>query len=971
MTRTACVLLLILLVYASAYGATVPIEEIKEIDSSGLLVDIGRVFTVAGVVTVPSGAFNTTDLDVYVQDRTAGINVVRPGAAEFRLELGDSVIVTGVLDQELRGNAVIRVASNQDIEVVGRGTVPDPVLVTAEDLSARSQPPLEAYEGRLVKLETVSFDPADWPQAGSDKQIAASDPTGTFNFRIDRDTDIDGTEPAGQPTILIGVVIQDDGRFPYLDAYVVWPRSRYDDFSQRGNGSGAAALAPSVVEIGGGPFDLEVTLSGNSIDTISHVSLDLPLQDGWSWDPQVQNVEISGPGLSGAEYALTETGITIEGGAIYDAEASYGTVTLKGIMPPGVRLDSRVVVMTSVDGTGFGAIFPPPVLKARYPKPDLVINEIYPHDGSTQELNSFIELHNRSATTARLEGFALCEQRSVPYCDPAIRYVFGSSDTIPPDGYFLVIASLAGFETRFALEPPPQSSPVEAAISPLGRVEGDGGICGKDETYELITLWRDETLTDLVTHREYTDRTVCAGDLCSGFGDPGDAFPYIPPIGYSLLYGDYDPCCPYQVLSSDPTPGAPNVTDYESPSVDRVKSHDSRTVEVFFSEPMDVALAEEPSHYVANGIGARSAQASLSSEKVLVLFPDLEGPDVELEVSGVTSMPGVTIPDTTLAFRLSTKQCPALCDIQDSDDQGFSPFGGEEVCALGFITVPPGVFQPDYSSIYIQGLDGCGVNVFSYDVPQPRPVVGDFVSVTGEVTDYVSGSGAGATTEIFMGGDPRLTIVSRGYPEPDALVLTTAQVSREIYEGRLVETEGTVIEADSVASFYIDDGSGGIQIYQNYTPIDFTKYELGMYVKVRGVVLQYDYTAPFFEGYELVPRYESDIEIITDAFPAKAALDIEARVFCPSCGEESFPIGIEAPERSDLVLRVFDAAGRDIVTLYDGSSVGALSIAWDGRDARGDRVPAGLYICYLECVELGSSRKMTDSAPIVVGMKLR
>jgi hypothetical protein len=187
----------------------------------------------------------------------------------------------------------------------------------------------------------------------------------------------------------------------------------------------------------------------------------------------------------------------------------------------------------------------------------------------------------------------------------------------------------------------------------------------------------------------------------------------------------------------------------------------------------------------------------------------------------------------------------------------------------------------------------------------------------------------------------------------------------------LVETEGTVIRADSVATFYIDDGTGGIQIYQNYTPIDFTKYELGMYVRVKGVVLQYDYTAPFLEGYELVPRYLSDIEIIQGAFPSQLSLDVEARVFCPSCGEEEFPITFGGPKLSGVVLRIFDAAGREIVTLYDGSSVGVVSVSWDGRDRWGDRVASGLYICYLEGVEVGTSRRMTESAPIVVGRELK
>ena len=967
MIRTACVVLLSLLaLWTYAYSAVVSIDEIKDVGADGLLVDIGKVFTVTGVVTVPSGAFNATDLDIYIQDHTAGINVFKTGAADLRLELGDSVIVTGVLDQQPAGNSLLRLRTNQDLQVVGRGTVPAPLVVTAADLSAPSVPPLETYEGRLVRVAAATFNAADWPAAGVNKKISASDPTGAFQFMIDRDTDIDGTPVPRVPTILTGVVIQ-DSRYPYLKGYVVWPRLRYEDFRVRGNGSGTAVLTPSIVATGSGPFDLEVTIGGNSVDTIKAFSIDLPIADGWMWEPDDEDVELAGAGLSGAHFEVTVTGVLVEDASILDAVETAGTVTMKNITPPATRRESALEILTSVDGIQFDDIDSPPALKALYPKPDLVISEIYPHDGTTTGVNSFIEIHNRGTTTARLEGYALCEQRPVPYCSPAVKHVFGASDSIPPDGYLLLVASLAGFEARFGLEQPPELPPLEVPISPLGRVQGDGGVCGSTQSYETFTLWRDETLTDLVTYRKYADATVCTGGLCSAIGGSGDVFPYIPPKGYSLLYGTYDSCCPYEVLSSDPTPGAPNVTEYAVPYVERVKSYAKRTIEVYFSEPMEGAATGDPSHYVASGHEARAVQASLSGGRVLVLLDStaMNLATVDLEVAGVASMPGIAMRDTSLTVSLKDRTCPTLCQIQASDGQGFSLFTGETVCALGFITVPPGVFQPDYSSIYIQGLDGCGVNVFSYDVPQPAPVIGDFVLVTGVVTDYVSGSGAGATTEIAMDDPTGLSILSKGYPEPDPLVVSTAEASREIYEGRLLETEGAVVKADSVASFYIDDGSGGIQVYQNYTPIDFTKYEPGMYVKVKGVLLQYDYTAPFFEGYELVPRYLSDIEVIEGIFPAKPG------VFCPSCGEERFPVGFEAPSRSNVVIRIFDAAGRDVVTLFDGTSPAVGSLEWDGRDSRGDRVPPGLYICYLECVEVGSSRKITDSAPIVVGLELK
>jgi hypothetical protein len=379
---------------------------------------------------------------------------------------------------------------------------------------------------------------------------------------------------------------------------------------------------------------------------------------------------------------------------------------------------------------------------------------------------------------------------------------------------------------------------------------------------------------------------------------------------------------------------------------------------------------EDKSNYSVEGANPVKTVASISGEKVLLLFEGLEAGNTSIHVSGLHSRPGMAIADSSYSFLASSSSCAAMSEVQAYDSDGFSPLRGETVCALGFITVPPGVFQPDYSSIYVQGLDGSGANVFSYDVPSPAPRMGDFVYVSGEVVEYVSSGGAGSTTEISMSSASGLTILSAGYPEPPAVVFTTAGVSREDHEGKLVETEGAVISASDI-DFYIDDGTGGIQVYQNFGPIDFTRFEVGMYIKVKGVILQYDYTRPYLEGYELVPRYESDIEIIEGAYPEQAILHVDARVFCPSCGDEDFDIVFGGPGSSEVILRLFDGSGRKIRTLYSGTSVGEATARWDGKDNDGNMVPAGLYICHVEVVEAVSGKRRTESVPIVVGVQLK
>lgn len=968
--------LVIMLLALPSYGVILPIEEVKQIDINGDSELEGEVVTVTGVVTAGSETFSneTKDLDAYIQDKTGGINIYTRFLQGISLKLGDSVIVTGTVNMgfssPIGGITRLKIESLSDIEIVGRGTLPVPVVLTASELTQQALPPFEPYEGVLVRIEDVSIVTGEWPtDPGLDRELTAQDAMASFTFRIDGDTDIGGTDRPPEPFIIIGVVVQNDRMYPLLSDYTIWPRSRYEDFLNMGNGSGAAVLEPSVVDNDVEAFDLAVTLTGNSRDTITAFSVDLPLIDGWTWPGGTGNVDLSGPGVSQATYEVTATGVIVRSSAIWDADLSVGTVTLKSVAPPAGLVSSYVTVKTSTDGITFADVSPQPVLKALYPKPDVYITEIYPHDGTTSASNAFVELRNNGSSTAFLEGFALCEVRPVPYCAIEVRHIFGPGDTLPAGAYLVLAESATGFSQRFDYV-----GAIPAAISPLGRVRGDGGVCGGDETYEVISLWRDASLSDLVDHIEYKDAVACPADMCEGF-DVGGAFPYIPPKGYALL-GDISqiPEYPYRgVLSSTPTPGEDNVIGYKTPVVQKVVSHVTDVVEVIFSEPMGEGLTDPANFEVCEPaltcLPAVSAHPSLSREKVLLLFDDLAPGTKQLLVTNVASLFGQDLRDTLVTFTLSSEAAVRACTIQDYDAYGFSPVRDSTLVMVGFITVPPGVFQPDYSSIYVQGLDGCGVNVFSYDVPSPAPAMGDFVSVQGDVTEYVSSS-AGSTTEIYMSSPGNLAILSRAYPEPAAVVLRTGDVSREENEGRLLQTEGAIVSTSDY-DFYIDDGSGGIQIYQNYTQIDFSQFRVGMYARVKGVVLQYDYTRPFLESYELVPRYESDIEIIEGAFPTQVLLEVDARVFCPSCGEESFTIRFGGESLSEVVLRLFDVGGREIQTLYSGPSLGTREIQWSGKDSGGNAVPPGLYVCFLEVTEPVSGKKTTASVPIVVGIELK
>lgn len=325
-----------------------------------------------------------------------------------------------------------------------------------------------------------------------------------------------------------------------------------------------------------------------------------------------------------------------------------------------------------------------------------------------------------------------------------------------------------------------------------------------------------------------------------------------------------------------------------------------------------------------------------------------------------------------------------VCDVQAYDAVGFSPLNGSSVTVRGVVTVPPGIFQPQYTSMYVQGGD-CGVNVFCFTPLGSALAVGDSVRVTGQVEEYVSGSGAGATTEIFCDSADRIVRLSTGNPAPEPAFLPIEDIAVEACEGRFVRAYGVVLENDLSNTMYLGDDSGYIQVYRNYNNnVSFTSYRSGDTLTVTGVVLQYDRTSPYFDGYELVPRYQSDIveggipDTTAPVYAPEARLAVESRPFYPDVGEV-FPVTYAAPDRSRTVMTVYDLQGRVVRTLadavYDGRSslpmLGDDRIAgWDGRDDLRRLVSPGVYLLRLEVTNRDDETSIV-TAPAVVGAKLR
>ena len=371
----------------------------------------------------------------------------------------------------------------------------------------------------------------------------------------------------------------------------------------------------------------------------------------------------------------------------------------------------------------------------------------------------------------------------------------------------------------------------------------------------------------------------------------------------------------------------------------------------------------------------------------------------------------------TLAFGLAVAVVPlgatTICEVQEYDANGISPLNGETVTISGIVTLPPGYIvpgtPPGHTSMYIQS-GGCGINVFCFDEPALVSAdFGDSVRVTGTIEEYIStSSGAGAITEIACDTAADIEIITTGNPMPAPLELAlTGNMVTEDMEGVVVRTVGIITVHQG---FRIElDGLDDPIVYQGYNDqVNFDVYSVGDTLDVTGFVLQYDTSAPYLSGYEIVPRTQSDMahfepvpppfigfssdvqlsftEIVDVDTTGVVALPVlgesKAPEFYPDIGEV-LPIYYKAPRESRTVLTVYDLQGRVVRTLmadeYDGYSdmpihydrlfpfrVGVRG--WDGRDDLLRLVPTGTYICRLEAVE--DSETLVTTAPMVVGARL-
>ena len=166
---------------------------------------------------------------------------------------------------------------------------------------------------------------------------------------------------------------------------------------------------------------------------------------------------------------------------------------------------------------------------------------------------------------------------------------------------------------------------------------------------------------------------------------------------------------------------------------------------------------------------------------------------------------------------------------------------GDLVRTRGTVAVLPGVFGSQY--FYIVGSPG--VQVYSYKKDFPALSIGDYIEVSGEISEL-----NGEKRIKTSASSDIINLEKRASPEPKDC--NCAEVN-ESYVGQLIKVQGEVVEQKS-SSLYIDDGTDEQLIYiKTATGINPKRYKEGDKIAVTGILSQTK------SGVRLLPRSDEDI----------------------------------------------------------------------------------------------------------------
>ena len=306
------------------------------------------------------------------------------------------------------------------------------------------------------------------------------------------------------------------------------------------------------------------------------------------------------------------------------------------------------------------------------------------------------------------------------------------------------------------------------------------------------------------------------------------------------------------------------------------------------------------------------------------------GPGNAVYVNGWFWGNGVAEGGVTVYFESAPPLEATISEVQYTDDPtGPSPMVGQTVTVSGIATTDDTTY-PDRFAIQDGEGPWNGLFVRNAGLPVAR---GDSLTITGTVVETEGLTELDLLTEMVT--------VSSGNPLPGPAVLDPGTVDTdEAYESVLVRVEDVTVADDNPDDWLVTStGSCRVGRWGGYSYMPVLDDEL----HVTGVV------GALADLHKIQPRDDDDIEytsgVSDDELPTVVSLS--QNLPNPFGGETG--IAYTLPADSDVLLQVFNVAGKVVRTLVDGPQpAGRWNVAWDGKDEDAHPVSNGVYFYRLK-----------------------
>ncbi len=291
----------------------------------------------------------------------------------------------------------------------------------------------------------------------------------------------------------------------------------------------------------------------------------------------------------------------------------------------------------------------------------------------------------------------------------------------------------------------------------------------------------------------------------------------------------------------------------------------------------------------------------------------------------------------------------------------------------GRLTGPAASFSgATTKSLYIQD-ETQGVNVYGCSYITAEEPLLDTLGVEWEVIARVTEYNG--LTEL-ANGMMWVSDTARRPVEPRLLPFNTGLA--ESMESDLITVVGDVIQppvrSGAGYNLTIKNGTPAIAVRINDAAgVGVSWITRGRRIRVTGIGGQYDNSAPYTSGYQLLPRFNADVRDTTAAFEPAERLVIDTitpNPFAPELGEVA-TIQLNSPKSGyRLNVEVYDMRGRLANSLLSNAPGGYYDLKWDGTDRLGRRLAAGIYLLTVKASR-GDGQTETITRPLVLAVKLK